>query len=311
MTGFTSSLQNVLGTDADAYPLLAERIAIDATDTLRGAEIGLREFRHRPLLRRLWGGLHGHGQELQAAIGQDLITAQRATLSLVQEVMREESRTQYCVNKVLANLHAVNRDVDDLLHKASSLERKLEDVRAELSTETERLTDEIDTVRRHIDREANVRRLTARYHAGDLSIELGEILGAALYMASVAWNYWDEPDSRYKDEWAAADAEVRQRLDSRPHRIVEALLEAAETVSADFIEPVLYLAESATGVLRVTGMLTERRAANLPVQEKDAEEAVSIVTALSDPDGQLESLLVRDIELVNAVARNLTPDARR
>ena len=305
MTGSTSSaLRNVLGDDT--YPLLAERIAIDATNTLRGAEAGLRGFRRRPLLRRLWGGLHGHGQELQAAIGQDLIVAQRATLSLVQEVMKEESRTQYCVNKVLANLYAVNRDVDGLLRQTSSLEWKLESLR----TETKRLTAEIDTVRRHIDREANVRRLTERYRVGDLSIEPGEILGAALYMASVAWNYWDEPDSRYKDEWAAADAVVRQRLDSRPHRIAEALLEAAETVSADFIEPVLYLAESATGALHVTGMLMERRAANLSVQEKNAEEAVSIVTALSDPDKQLESLLVRDIELVNFVARELTPADR-
>ncbi len=191
---------------------------------------------------------------------------------------------------------------------------QLEDIRAEfysaISMETERLTAEIDAARRHIDREANVRRLTERYRVGDLSTGPGEILGAALYMASIAWNYWDEPASRYEEEWKAADAVVRQRLGSRPRRIAEALLEAAETVSADFIEPVLYLAESATGVLRVTGMLTERRAANLLVQEKNAEEAVSIVTALSDPDKQLESLLVRDIELVKSVARELSPAAR-
>ncbi len=306
MTGSTFSLQNILGTDADAYPLLAERIAIDTTNTLRGAEAGLRGFRRRPLLRRLWGGLRGHGQELQATIGQDLIAAQRATLSLVQEVMKEESRTQYCVNEVLANLHAVNRDVDGLLHQASSFERKLEGLR----TETKRLTAEIETVRRHIDREVNVRRLMERYRVGDLSIEPGEIIGAALYMASVAWNYWDEPGSQYKDEWTAADAVVRQRLDSRPRRIAEALLEATATVSADFIEPVLYLTESATGAFRVTGMLMERRAANLSVQEKNAEDAVSIVTALSDPDKQLESHLVRDIELVKFVARDLSPVAR-
>ena len=158
MTGSTSSiLYDILGTDTDAYPLLAERLAIDATNTLRGAEIGLRGFRRRPLLRRLWDGLRSSGQELQAAISQDLVTVQRATLSLVQEVMNEESRTQYCVNKVLVNLHAVNRDVDELLRQTSSLERKLGDIRAEfyaaLSTETKRLTAEIDTIRRHIDRE--------------------------------------------------------------------------------------------------------------------------------------------------------------
>ena len=75
-----------------------------------------------------------------------------------------------------------------------------------------------------------MRRLTERYRVGDLSIESSEIIGSALYMASIAWNYWDEPVSRYEDEWKAADAVVRQRLDSRPRRIAEALLEATETV---------------------------------------------------------------------------------
>ena len=81
MTGFTSSLQNVLGTDADAYPLLAERIAIDTTNTLRGAEIWPARFPASSSCCAASGvGYAASGQELQAAIGQDLIAVQRATL---------------------------------------------------------------------------------------------------------------------------------------------------------------------------------------------------------------------------------------
>ena len=263
MDSNTSNLRHVIGTDADNYPMLAERIAIDATNALRSAEIGLRGFRHRPLLRRLWDGLTGRGQELQAAIGQDLVTVQRATLDLVREVMEEESRTQYCINKVLINLHDVNRDVDDLLRRTSSLERnldqKLEDLRSEIRTEAKSLYDQIDAIHRRIDKDANVRRLTEHYRAGDLTAGLGEIVGSALYLASVAWNYHtvqEEPDNQLKHEWEAAYAVVRQRqrqrLGGEVQPIADALLEAVEAISLDSAESVLYLAESAAGVLRVT-----------------------------------------------------------
>jgi hypothetical protein len=190
----TTVLQHVLGSDDDNYPLMAERIAIDVTNALRGAEMGLRGFRNRPLLRRLWHGVTGQGQELEAAIGHDLVTVQKATLSLIREIMEEESRTQYCVNKVLNNLHAVNRDVDDLLQRTSVLEsdlnRRLERLRIELYEEmrsvSQLLAAEIASMQRRIDREATVRRLTERYRAGALTKETGELLGASLYVATIA-----------------------------------------------------------------------------------------------------------------------------
>ena len=102
------------------------------------------------------------------------------------------------------NLHAVNRDVDELSHQTFLLERKLDDLRDEfytvIDTETKRLTADSDAVQRHADREANVRRLTERYRAGNLSVGPGEIFGAALYVAFVARHYWEEPESRCRDE---------------------------------------------------------------------------------------------------------------
>lgn len=309
-------LSHLLGSTADAYPLVAERIAIDATNALRGAEMGLRGFRRRPLLRRLWDGMTGRGQELQAAIGQDLVTVQRATLSLVREVMEEEARTQYCVNRVLVNLHAVNRDVDELLQRMSSVEREIDRrvtaLRAELyaaiQSESERLALQIEAVRRQVDREATVRRLTERYRAGDLTAGPGEVVGSGLYLASIAWQYWAEPGRRVQDEWTAAMAVVRQRLAAtKPRPLEEAVLHAASSVGGEAQETVLYLADRSSGVLRAVGMLTERRHAGLVTTEADAADAVSITRALNDPERQLESGLVRDVEIVESVARELLP----
>src|SRR5947209_6605773 len=70
----------------------AETIAIDVTNALRAADSGLRGFRSRSLLRRLWHDLTGTSQELQSAISSDLVTVQRGTLKLVKEIMREETR---------------------------------------------------------------------------------------------------------------------------------------------------------------------------------------------------------------------------
>ena len=316
MDSDTSELRRIIGADADNYPMLAERIAIDATNALRSAEIGLRGFRHRPLLRRLWDGLTGRGQELQAAIGQDLVTVQRATLDLVREVMEEESRTQYCINRVSIILRDVNREVNDLLRRTSSLERNLDQelaaFRAEIRTEAKSLQDQINAVHRQIDKDANVRRLTEHYRAGDLTAGLGEMVGSALYLASVAWNYYteqEEPDNRFKHEWEAAYAVVRQRLGREVRPIADALLEAVEAISLDSAESVLYLAESTTGALRCTGMLTTRRVAGLSIKEQDAEDAVAIASALYDPDEQLESGLIRDVELVKAIACELIPNS--
>ena len=319
MKSTRDELRHLLGPEADSYPLVAERIAIDATNALRGAEMGLRGFRRRPLLRRLWDGVTGQGQELQAAIGQDIVAVQRATLSLVREVMDEEARTQYCVNRVLVNLHAVNRDVDDLLRRTSSLEREIDRrvtaLRAELyaaiRSEAEQLASRIETVKRHVDREAAVRRLTERYRAGDLTAGPGEALGGAMYLASIAWQYWAEPGQRVEDEWTAAVAVVRQRLGKSPPRpVAEAVLAAASSVSGELAETVLYLAKPAAGVLRAIGMLTERQLAELPMTDERAADAVSITRALADPYRQLESGLVRDVEIVEAIARELLPLTR-
>lgn len=129
-----------------------------------------------------------------------------------------------------------------------------------------------------------------------------------MYLASIAWQYWAEPGQRVAEEWTAAVAVVRQRVGSSPPRpVAEAVLDTATSISGESAETVLYLAEPAAGVLRAIGMLTERRLAELPMKEEHAADAVLITRALADPDRQLEPGLVRDVEIVEAIARELLP----
>ena len=311
------SLQaRVLGPFADTQPVVVEKVAIEVTNALRGAESGIRGFRRRPLLRRLWDGVTGQGQELQAAISQDLVVAQRSTLALVREVMREEARTQHCVDRVLVNLHAVNRDLDEVMKRTSHLERELDrrmiELRNEfyeaLRLESEKLADQIGSVRRDLDREIRVRRLRDFYLSGDSSLEVGELLGASLYIASIAWMHWEDGESRVREETKASVAVVKQRLPTRRAQPTdELLLEVAGQVRPQALEGTLYLAGEHVGVLGVVGRLIERRMGALPVLESHAEEAVAITKSLGDPERQLEEGLMRDFELIEMMAGDLLP----
>ena len=311
-----SEIEHLVGKNADAHPLVAERIAIDVTNAMRGAEVGLRSFRRRPLLRRIWDGITGEGQEKLAAIGQDMVTAQRATVSVVREVMENQERTQYCINRVLVNLHAVNRDVDELLRRTASLEheldRRIAGLRSELyealRTEAEALGQRIEAVERSVDREAAVRRLTERYRAGDLTEELGELLGSGLFVATVAWHYWAEDGRRVEAEFKAALAVVRQRVGRGPPKpAAELLLEASESVVPAYAETVAYLAQSSAGPLHAAGALAQRKLAGLPLRQDHAEDAVAITRSVSDPAGYLEPAFLRNAELVEYVALELLP----
>src|ERR1041384_7389117 len=152
---------------AGRSPFVAEQIAIDSTDALKAAARGLRGFRSRPLLRRLWDGATGEGQELQAAIGSDVVAVQAATINLVREVMSEEARTQYCVERVLLNLHDVNSDLDSVTARVTSLEA---------------VVDSLKTRQRLIETKV---RLEALYGAGELHPGMGNVLSGALYLAHI------------------------------------------------------------------------------------------------------------------------------
>ncbi len=312
----TLRFRDLTGLDPGGFPLLAERLAVDVTSALRSAEAGLRGLRGRIFLRRLWDVVSGQGGELQGAIGSDLAAVQRATLDILREVMREDARTQHCMNRVLVNLHAINRDLDAVAGGLARAEAGTRELRRELfealGSEAVRLAGQIERLRRELVRESTVRHLSELYRAGELHRGAGPTLAAAMFLAAVGAACWDpEPERR---AWVlssyrrVAEAIVRERLSSRPQPTEVAVLEAVESTEDPLREPLLYLSENRGPHLATVSALLERKLAGLGNAESNARDALAVARATRDPERHLESHLIRPIELAQALARELEPE---
>lgn len=237
------------GLDPAQYPHVYERLAIDITGGLRSAEIGLRGFRDRDFLKRLWGGATGTGQELQAQFGQDLVSVQRATISVVQEIMRDEIRTKACIVKVIHNLQAVGRDIDELAKRTETLRAEQEQLKFELyqaiKFESSKIMGEIQGLRRELSREKVTRRLTDAFLAGGLYSGMGPLLASAHFLASIGWLHANTPEG--SAEWTAALMVVQGHLISNaPQPLDELLLQTTEDIETDLMDASMFTLRSTT-----------------------------------------------------------------
>jgi hypothetical protein len=303
---------------AQGFPLLAERLAIDVTVALRGAEAGLRALGGRMLLRRLWDQVTGEGGRLRGQVGSDLLAVQRAALDLLREILREEVRTQHCLRRVLVNLHEVNRELDAVAGGLHRMEAEVRQLRQELfealRLEAARLAGQIDNLRREVRRETRLRELTELYRVDQLHPGAGLTLEAGLFLAAVQAECWQ---SEGEEERVRADASqrriaealVRARVSSRPLPLEQAMLETAEAAAPELREPLIYLGQGRGPHLAVLGALLERRLAGLANGEVNASDTVAVVRATGDRAGRLQSRLVRPVELALAIAHELAPEA--
>jgi hypothetical protein len=307
---------------AQGFPLLAERLAIDVTVALRGAEAGLRALGGRMLLRRLWDQVTGEGGRLRGQVGSDLLAVQRAALDLLREILREEMRTQHCLRRVLVNLHEVNRELDAVAGGLHRVEGEVRQLRQELfealRLEAARLAGQIDHLRREVRRETRLRELTELYRVDQLHPGAGPTLEAGLFLAAVQAECWQsEGEGEGEEERAWADASqrriaealVRARVSSRPLPLEQAMLETAEAAAPELREPLVYLGQGRGPHLAVLGALLERRLAGLANGEVNASDTVAVVRATGDGAGRLQSRLVRPVELALAIAHELAPEA--
>jgi hypothetical protein len=272
---------------AERSPFIAEQIAIDATDGLKAAAIGLRGFRSRPLLHRLWDGITGQGQELQAAIGSDLVVVQEATMNLVREVMSEGIRTQYCVERVLLNLHDVNSDLDGLLARVASLEKLVHGLKT----------------RQHLI-ETKLR-LETLFRAGELHPGTGSIFSSALYLAHITRLFGSVPDLA-EEERRVALILIRQRVGERPEALPVLCAKTIQQIQPEAAEVITYLVSDRSGpTLSFFSMLAERLMTGVKVNIEIIEDSLTITRKLRDPEGRLSKHLFRPLEIIEAIASEL------
>lgn len=304
------ALENVLH-QADRSPFIVEQLAIDLTNGLRAAEIGLRGFRSRPLLKRLWESTTAQGQSRVAAIGSDIVAVQQATITLVKEIMSNEERTLTCIDQVLDNLQAVNRDLDIHIIKTSQVQRDLEQHIAKLRDELVQVELHLEEKMKHlIGREAAMSRLQRMFTAGVLHPGTGNLLSSAFYLAQIARIFEGETDTYIQKEWNLAKEEIAIRVGNEIQFMPELFWNAVEQVEPNVLETVSYVAYGPhEPYLRVINALLERKkvrklTSKVQFDLKIAEETVEITRYLYDPDDKL-ARFQRPSEFAECLAREL------
>ena len=307
----TQLLVSQIVPQADQSPFIVERVAIDVTNALRGAEAGLRGFRARPLLRRIWESASPQGQERVAAIGSDLVTVQQASLTLIKEIMSHEERTLVCIDQVLDNLLAVNRDLDAQISKTERLARHVDEQVASLRNEIAEVEQRLEEkMKRLVGREAAIRRLQRAYIAGHLHPGTGDLLEGALYLAQAVHIYAGEPREVLETERTLAMHEIRQKIGGDVCDSAELFMRVAQQVHPDMLEAVAYLtSQRNTPHLRVINMLVERkmvqaRTAKISVGLQTVEETMAVVRTLYDPDDEL-AYFQRPADFARSIANEL------
>jgi hypothetical protein len=296
-------------------PFIEEQLAIESSNALRAAEIGLRGMRSRPLLHRLWESVTGEDQERSVAIMQDLITVQHATVSVVKTVMDEIGRTKASTIRILHNLHQVNEDVDELQELVSHVTKDVQSLRQELRSEVKQLAAGIEEARQlAIDlshREAIVRRQNEYYVSNALHPGTGDLLGAALFLAQRDRYFILESASFAKDEHRAALSTIGlslARLSRRPVGVTELFSHLVDSIPNDKYEQAAFVACAGQGpATMVLKAMFDRKRAGLGVSESEIKETLKIVMQLYYPNDRekLRSVILFPKEFSEIIAGEL------
>lgn len=305
----------LLETLSEKFPFATDVIAIDATNALKSAEIGIRSFRARPLLGRIWEELIGKGQERISAIDADIITTQKATLELINILMSEESRTQYCVERVLKNLLEVNAELDNLSSQVSSLNNIIHEqlylfsseLKHILRTEIANVTTTIKNINYLIQRERKMRHFTDLYKINELHPGTGKILSGSFYMSCVAFSFAKDPIETKKEEWKTGLRIAKSNIgNDKPIPISDFIFSTIDEIEESSLETTAYLLSKRGGPITSTlNMLVEHRLSDIKVDEKIVNSSIKIARRLYGPKNILRPELVQPSQAVEQIAKEL------
>ena len=298
------------GLSTGDHPHLFDRVAIEATNTLRSAEVGIRAYRGRGFWRRLGEGITGTGQEREATIFDQLRIANTASLKLVGVLLKEELRTQTCVQRVADNLLLVNQDLETLVVRSGNLEQEIrrqrEEMIALIRDEVLKLTDEIRHLEVELRRHKVAGWLRTRFEHHDLYPGTGPLMAGSLYLAGVAWMHQGTTD--LEQELRTARLVVRSSMNQETLSTEDTILRAALEIEEGMLEPMNFLASSTSGpLLQTVYRLVQRRQVKLPVNEQVVKEELAIARGVLDQDGRLEREFMQPDKFKELAAMDLGP----
>ncbi len=289
----------------EQFPFVAEAIAIDIANSLSGAEIGIRGFRNRNFLIRMWDGLTGESDEYIAEIAADSLVAQKAMVEYLKITTTSDIHTQKCLTKVTRNLLKVINDVQLLDIKITAVKQKLE---SDINALRSELGNKINSIDFTAQRNRELRQMTAQYKAMSLYEGMDNILRSALYIAQVSNLYWGgTSDNIIKKEIDYAKNVVKATLINTPEAIGDLLINSLENSANKLLPVIVYItSQNNSSLLKTYNLLFSRKYAGLPTNLNNIKECLTIAEAVADDNFLQQGEIYTPYQISCELAKQLT-----
>lgn len=261
----------------DEFPFVAERIAIELSNSLTGSEAGLRGFRNRGFVGRVVGGITGKNIDLTAQLFADHITAQKAVVSYLELLTETELHTQNCLMKVTRNLlHTIN-NVSLINNK---LDKELLEVKKLMQEIHDNIQTQISQLSNRLKRNEQLEYLTIQFKKRKVHPGFPEVLNSALFFAHVDRLFVGESADYRKSKKELALYTIEDYLGdtNRPQSVQSILGNIISLTDRSVLEIAVYLTSySNYPIINSLNYLFIRRLSGLEVNELHVRE--SLLTA--------------------------------
>lgn len=291
--------------DLENYPFVTEAIAIDISNSLTGAEIGIRGFRNRKFLSRLWDGIIGKNNEYIAQFSSDLLLSQKAKIEYLKMLADSEVHSQKCLIKVSKNLLKSIEDIKALDDKINESKMILS---SRITSLHESLTHKIEMLDFRVQREQELRRLTAKYKSGVLYKDFDPIINSALYISQVTSLYWGESMPILEKEIQFALNTVNENSSfSNPDSISNIISKIAINTKKEHLPLLVYITSSLnSSILKVLNSTFSKLYSGIEINNERLKEDFLIAEALSDDDFLKKGEIFTPFQIIRQLSNEFT-----
>lgn len=287
------------------YPFITEAIAIDVSNSLTGAEIGIRGFRNRGFLSKLWDGIIGKNNEYISQFSSDLLISQKAKIEYLKILAESEVHTQRCLIKVSRNLL---KSIEDI----QIVDNKINETRVEINARVTRLqnslTNKLEMLDFKVQREQELRRLTAKYKSGILYQDIAPLINAALYIAQIRSLFWGESQKVLDKEIQFARNIIKENPSfSNAESLSDIIFNSVSSTKEKHIPMLLYItSRSNSSILKVLNLSFSKVYSGIEINREKLKEDFVIAEALSDDDFLKKGEIFTPFQIIRQLSNEFT-----
>jgi len=261
------------------FPFIAEALAVDISNSLSGAVIGIRGFRNRKLFKRVFDGLTGKNNEFLSQSLGDLVVSQQAITGYIKLVTDAEIHTQRCLIQVTKNLVQAIADLKETNTRVAAinngLTEKLEAVYQELKLRIDSKVERLEILNW----------VTSKFQAGELYKGFSIIFRSALYIAYVYNLYAGESKEVLDRQLMFAKNKVKVQLkdQQQPSSITAILTDIINSTAGEILPMAIFItAKPDSSFLKINNVLFLRKIAELPIDDNTIRENLKMIEVVAE-----------------------------